>query len=120
MLRFLLLLNLLMVLQASALILATAFPVTSSSPFDKGFKPENIEIKGYLFQDGFASEADDAYQYVLQKIEDGAKKLCANVVMEFTWKSYRLQSSRTTIQGAGTAVCDKRQLISNQTECSCS
>ena len=119
MIHFLLLLNLLMVLQNSALKLDTAFPITSSSPFDKGSKPEKIEIKGYLFQDAFASEADIAYKSVLQRLEKDAKDLCANAVIEFTWKSYK-QNSITTIQGTGTAIRDNSQFISNQTECTCS
>ena len=103
MINFLLLLNLLLVLQTSDLIRSSSFRITSSSPFDKGSKPEKIETKGYLFQDAFAREAKYAYKEVLQRLEKEAKDMCANAVMEFTWKSYK-GNRVTTIQGSGTAV----------------
>ena len=89
MIHFPLLLNLFIVLQTSALKLDTAFPITSSSPFDKGSKPEKIEIKGYLFQTSKRSDPSYAFKEVLQRLEKDAKDLCANSVMELKLQSFR-------------------------------
>ena len=124
MIHFLLLLNLLMVLQTSALKLSSSFRITSSSPFDKVSNPEQIEIKGYLWEGFSAYGTSEAYETVLQLLEKGARDLCANSVVEFTWKRYEWETGRDrkqiSLHGAGTAVCDKSLFASNQTKCSCS
>ena len=98
--------------------------VTSTSRFSQGFKLNDAILRGYIDCEINQNGMYGLYLYnVYECFEEEAKKLCANIVYEFSLNPIQFfdgdRSYDPFILGTGMAVCDPnlRHLDEN---CSCS
>ena len=95
--------------------------LTSTSLFSQGLKPDEVILRGYI-DCKFRTDWGNLYN-VYQCFEEEAKKMCANIVYEFSLNpiqyAHNGENYDPTILGTGMAVCDPN-LSHLDENCTCS